>query len=351
MATKTGIITINGIQAIECDSDPSIGGLVAAIGSYASATDGSGIFYKSASSNTAWTQVIMPSTIPTRITNLENNVYKITYFQIVTGTSGSLTVPTGATINEGQFGLSGNAALSKVDVSNLPTFQSPTTSGGVIVTASLNVSTGAWVASGVYTDVSVALIYSINISALNYHNLDTTKIINEVQQNALTSSEFGNFIYSLTPKSTLNDNDEFIISDSVDSNKSKSTLWSNVKINFGSATITLTNKRITPRVTVITSSATPTINTDNCDAVTITALASDITSMTTNLSGTPNNFDKLIIRIKDNGTARAITWGASFANYGGILPPTTVINKTTHVGLQWDSVALVWCCLSSVTQP
>jgi len=34
--------------------------------------------------------------------------------------------------------------------------------------------------------------------------------------------------------------------------------------------------------------------------------------MTTNLSGTPTNFQSLIIRIKDNGTARAITWGASF---------------------------------------
>jgi len=34
--------------------------------------------------------------------------------------------------------------------------------------------------------------------------------------------------------------------------------------------------------------------------------------MTTNLSGTPTNFQSLIIRIKDNGTARAITWGDSF---------------------------------------
>lgn len=75
-----------------------------------------------------------------------------------------------------------------------------------------------------------------------------------------------------------------------------------------SATVTLTNKRITPRITTITSSATPTINTDNCDAVTITALATNITSMTSSLSGTPNNFDKLIIRFKDDGTARTISW-------------------------------------------
>ncbi len=73
-------------------------------------------------------------------------------------------------------------------------------------------------------------------------------------------------------------------------------------------TETLTNKRITSRVTTITSSATPTINTDSCDAVTITALATAITSMTSGLSGTPTDFQKIIIRIKDNGTARAITW-------------------------------------------
>src|SRR5690606_11168492 len=62
-------------------------------------------------------------------------------------------------------------------------------------------------------------------------------------------------------------------------------------------TQTLTNKRVTPRITTISSSATPTINTDNCDCVTITALATNITSMTTNLSGTPVNFQMLKFRI------------------------------------------------------
>ena len=53
---------------------------------------------------------------------------------------------------------------------------------------------------------------------------------------------------------------------------------------FKAHTQTLTNKRITKRVTTITTHATPTINTDNCDVVTITALGEAITSMTTNLS-------------------------------------------------------------------
>lgn len=119
---------------------------------------------------------------------------------------------------------------------------------------------------------------------------------------------------------------------------------------YRATTDTLTNKRITARITTITSSATPTINTDNCDCVTITALAEAITSMTTNLSGTPNNFDKLLFRIKDDGTGRAITWGASFASRGATLPTTTTANKVTYVGLIWNSVESTWDCVASATE-
>lgn len=111
-------------------------------------------------------------------------------------------------------------------------------------------------------------------------------------------------------------------------------------------TLTLTNKRITPRVGTVASSATPTINTDNFDAYTITALAAAITSMTTNLSGTPTAEQPLLIRILDNGTARAITWGASFASRGATLPTTTVLSKYLRVGFRWNEVASVWDCVS-----
>jgi len=115
-------------------------------------------------------------------------------------------------------------------------------------------------------------------------------------------------------------------------------------------TDTLTNKRITARITTITSHATPTINTDNCDAVTITALAEAITSMTTNLSGTPTNFQKLIVRIKDDGTARAISWGASFIARGVALPTTTVISKLLTVGFIYNTVTSVWGCVASAQE-
>ena len=115
-------------------------------------------------------------------------------------------------------------------------------------------------------------------------------------------------------------------------------------------TQTLTNKRVTPRVTAISSSATPTINTDNCDFVDITALAAAITSMTTNLSGTPTNGQKLIIRFKDDGTARAITWGASFEACGVALPTTTVISKRLTVGFLYDTTTSKWGCVASVNE-
>lgn len=117
-----------------------------------------------------------------------------------------------------------------------------------------------------------------------------------------------------------------------------------------SSTNTLTNKRVTPRVTSISSSATPTVNTDNCDAVDITALAAAITSMTTNLSGTPTNFQKLIYRIKDNGTARAITWGASFVALGVALPTTTVISKILTVGFIYNTTTSTWGCVASAQE-
>lgn len=119
---------------------------------------------------------------------------------------------------------------------------------------------------------------------------------------------------------------------------------------IAAATATLTGKRLTPRVTTITSHAAPTINTDNCDAVTITALAEAITSMTTNLSGTPANFDMLFFRIKDDGTARAIAWGASFASRGATLPTTTVLGKVLYVLFAWNSVASTWDCISTTSE-
>lgn len=91
-----------------------------------------------------------------------------------------------------------------------------------------------------------------------------------------------------------------------------------------------------PIVGTTASSATPTINTDAIDIYTITALTVDITSMTTNLSGSPVNGE--IIEIQITGTAaRAISWGASFVDGPATLPTTTTSTTTLIVGLQWTT--------------
>lgn len=113
------------------------------------------------------------------------------------------------------------------------------------------------------------------------------------------------------------------------------------------ATQTFTNKRITKRVGSTTSSATPTINTDNVDIYRLTAQAADITSFTTNLSGTPTEGQMLLIEI--TGTdARAITWGASFEASTVALPTTTVTTAMLQVLFKWNSATSKWRCISSV---
>lgn len=113
-----------------------------------------------------------------------------------------------------------------------------------------------------------------------------------------------------------------------------------------SATATLTNKRVTPRTGTTTSSATPTINTDNVDYYSLTAQTVDITSFTTNLSGTPTDAQKLWISI--TGTAaRAITWGASFEASTVALPTTTVTTNRLDVGFVWHADGVnKWRCVA-----
>ena len=129
-----------------------------------------------------------------------------------------------------------------------------------------------------------------------------------------------------------------------------STTWVQTPTNLNSTVGTL-SARTAARVLAITSSATPTINTDSYDCVNITALAAAITSMTTNLTGTPANFDQLEFRIKDDGTARAITRGASFITGVGTMATTTVAGKPLHEFYEWDTVQSKWVCMFSGSEP
>lgn len=113
---------------------------------------------------------------------------------------------------------------------------------------------------------------------------------------------------------------------------------------------TLTNKRITQRCNAQTTTASPFAwNSDSYDQQSFSALANALTINAD--AGTPTDGQRAVFRIKDNGTARALTWttGVSkgFRAVGATLPTTTVINKTVYVGCiyniadaRWDAVAV-----------
>jgi hypothetical protein len=158
------------------------------------------------------------------------------------------------------------------------------------------------------------------------------------------------FVSGLGAYTTMDDTDLLGVRSGV-ANLFQKITWANVKASIktylDSLTTTFTNKRITARVGTTTSHATPTINTDNVDVFRITAQAEAITSMTTNLSGTPVDSDCLVIEI--TGTAaRAITWGASFEASTVALPTTTVSTNKLTVGFLYNSVTSKWRCVAAV---
>ena len=103
----------------------------------------------------------------------------------------------------------------------------------------------------------------------------------------------------------------------------------------------------TPRVQSLSSAATVTpVNTN--DLVIITAQAAALALA--NPTGTWDEGQPLIIRIKDNGTARAITYDTNYRAIGVTLPTTTVINKTTYLGLIYNATDTKWDVIGVTTQ-
>jgi hypothetical protein len=88
------------------------------------------------------------------------------------------------------------------------------------------------------------------------------------------------------------------------------------------------------RIQSVASSATVTANWDADDQVNITAQAAAL--LLASPSGSATEGQRLMIRIKDNGTARAITYGADWRAIGVTLPVTTVLSKTLYLGGVWN---------------
>jgi hypothetical protein len=119
----------------------------------------------------------------------------------------------------------------------------------------------------------------------------------------------------------------------------------------GAATTqTLTNKRITARVNSSASVTSPLAwNGNNFDMYAITAQGNSLTISAD--AGTPTNGQRMVFRIRDNGTPQTLAWTTGVANgfqpVGVDLPLLTLGNRTLYVGCiyntydeRWDVVAV-----------
>lgn len=95
-----------------------------------------------------------------------------------------------------------------------------------------------------------------------------------------------------------------------------------------SSTNTLTNKDVQPRVVTTTDDSTAVIDLAVTDHYQLTAVANATTFSTT---GSVINGKRLLIRFKDAGGAKGLTWDGIFRVIGVTLPTTTVPNKTHYV--------------------
>lgn len=78
------------------------------------------------------------------------------------------------------------------------------------------------------------------------------------------------------------------------------------------------------------------------EEVSYTGIAAAITSLSSGLTYKPANGRRLRLRFKDNGTARAITAGASFRGVGVTLPTTTTISKTLYWDCVYNATDSIW---------
>lgn len=80
----------------------------------------------------------------------------------------------------------------------------------------------------------------------------------------------------------------------------------------------------------------------------LTALAGNATFAAP--SGTANNGNTLLIRVKDNGTSRTLSWNSIYRAIGVTLPTSTTVGKTLYIGCIYNSSDSKWDVVSIVEQ-
>jgi hypothetical protein len=166
----------------------------------------------------------------------------------------------------------------------------------------------------------------VNVVVAGTGAVDTTKVVTPAGSQTLTNKTIASFLQGVGNTITVP-----AVSDTL----------------VGKATTdTLTNKRITQRIVTTTDDATAVIDVDVTDQYQLTAVANDTVFTVT---GTPTAGQKLIVRLKDAGVAKNLTW-TGFTARGATPPAVTVANKTHYVGFIYNATASTWDCVAAIVE-
>lgn len=102
-----------------------------------------------------------------------------------------------------------------------------------------------------------------------------------------------------------------------------------------------------PRIGSTTSASSITPSVSSYDQYNVTALAANLTI---NSPGAGNDGQKLVIRIKDNGTSYSLTWNAIFTQAGLPLPTSTTAGKYMYFGFIYNAQASKWQMIAQSTE-
>lgn len=107
---------------------------------------------------------------------------------------------------------------------------------------------------------------------------------------------------------------------------------------------------LAPRISTAASTATLTPDVNSYDIVAVSAQAQALTIAAP--SGAPTDGQRVTIRLRDNGTARALTWNAAYSSWdGSAFPTTTVIGKTMIYEFVWNAGTSKWDLLAGNPVP
>lgn len=200
-----------------------------------------------------------------------------------------------------------------------------------------------------------------NIIAPN-SNTGTTNIVlgangDVTFANTFSFSPNGQFVYSNT--ATPMTVGTLIVTGNTNANIVNSSVLTSSLLSTTNVTTTFltasgnSSLRINPRVNSSASFANVSIDPSLFDQYNLTALAANIT-FNASTTGNPVNGQKMIIRIKDNGTSRTITWvgsgAGSFRAVGVTLPTSTTISKIVYIGCIYNSDESFWDVVSVAQQ-